>query len=69
MLRPIPEEPKARIFDPFFSTKEVDKGTGLGLSSSKEIINKHNGEFMVESAMGRGTTFTVKLPISPEETL
>ena len=61
----IPEELRARIFDPFFTTKEVDKGTGLGLSISNEIIKKHDGEIMVESVVGVGTTFTVKLPLTP----
>ena len=64
----IPGEIMSRIFDPFFTTKEVGKGTGLGLSISSEIINKHNGELLVESVVGVGTTFTVKLPRTPVET-
>ena len=59
----IPEEIRKRIFDPFFSTKDVGKGTGLGLSISSQIIKKHGGELLVESMVGVGTTFTVKLPI------
>ena len=56
------EEIKDRIFEPFYTTKEVGKGTGLGLSVSSEIIKSHQGELLVESAVGVGTTFTVKLP-------
>ena len=63
--RGIPEEIRNRIFDPFFTTKEVGKGTGLGLSISAEIMKKHNGELLMESIVGVGTTFTVKLPRTP----
>ncbi len=58
----IPEEIRNRIFEPFFTTKDVGKGTGLGLSLSYEIIKRHQGELLVDSTMGVGTTFTVKLP-------
>ena len=58
----IPEEVRDRIFELFFTTRDVGKGTGLGLSISYEIIKKHQGEIMVESTAGKGTTFTVKLP-------
>ncbi len=59
----IPEEVKARIFEPFFTTKGADKGTGLGLSISHDIVKKHNGTFEVESEIGKGTRFTVSLPV------
>ncbi|MDW8466002.1 MAG: ATP-binding protein [Chloroherpetonaceae bacterium] len=52
-----------KIFEPFFTTKEVGKGTGLGLSISYKIIEKHNGTIEVESTVGEGATFTVKLPL------
>lgn len=55
-----------RIFEPFFTTKEVGRGTGLGLAISHDIVIKHGGELLVESTTGKGTTFTVRLPIDPE---
>ncbi len=53
----------SRIFDPFFTTKPVGDGTGLGLSISYGIIERHGGTISVESRMGQGSTFTVKIPI------
>ena len=61
----IPEENMSRIFDPFFTTKDTS-GTGLGLSVSYGIINSHGGSIEVESSVGVGTTFTIKLPINPD---
>jgi two-component system NtrC family sensor kinase len=57
------QETIEKIFDPFFTTKEVGKGTGLGLSISYSIVEKLGGTIYVESKLGKGTTFTIKLPV------
>ncbi|MFC2075346.1 ATP-binding protein [Bdellovibrionota bacterium] len=59
----IPPENLDRIFEPFYTTKEVGTGTGLGLSISYGIIEKHGGKIEVESKPGEGTTFTIRIPI------
>jgi len=59
----IPKEVLPKILDPFFTTKKQGKGTGLGLSVSYGIIERHRGKLEVKSKVGKGTTFTVKLPI------
>ena len=58
----IPEDKIDKIFKPLFTTKEEGKGTGLGLSISQDIIEKHQGTIDVESTVGQGTTFIVRLP-------
>ncbi len=60
----IPEENLGHLFDPFFTTKEVGRGTGLGLSICHGIIIEHGGQLYAASELGKGTTFTVELPIS-----
>lgn len=59
----IDPENLSKLFNPFFTTKEVGKGTGLGLSISYGIIQKHNGELLVDSELGKGTSFTINLPV------
>ncbi len=59
----IPDEIKARLFDPFYTTKEEGQGTGLGLSIAYGIIQKHNGEIVVESVPGHGASFFIHLPL------
>jgi len=61
--RGIPADVVGKVFDPFFTTKDVGEGTGLGLSISHGIVHAHGGRMEVESVVGRGSTFTVVLPV------
>lgn len=63
----IPEDILPKIFEPFFSTKDATKGTGLGLSVVYGIVQAHGGSINVESKVGQGTTFTIRLSRVPPE--
>lgn len=57
------QEQLSKIFEPFYTTKPVGEGTGLGMSISYKVIQNHNGDISVESEKGKGTIFSIKLPI------
>jgi two-component system NtrC family sensor kinase len=59
----IPEDILPQIFEPFLTTKESGKSVGLGLAVSQNIIERHSGGIEVQSTAGKGTTFTVALPV------
>ena len=61
----IPDDVKDKIFDPFYTTKDIGQGTGLGLDVVRQIVQQHNGTIDVESRTGR-TVFSIRLPIAPE---
>jgi signal transduction histidine kinase len=63
----MPENIKAKIFDPFYTTKEVGEGTGLGLSISHGIIEKHGGSIKVQSEAGKGSEIIINLPLTQKK--
>jgi two-component system NtrC family sensor kinase len=63
----IPQRIRDRIFDPFFTTKPPGEGTGLGLSISYGIVQDHGGRIDVQSEEGKGSTFTITLPVGKAE--
>jgi len=65
--RGIPEDLRARVFDPFFTTRPVGEGTGLGLSICLGIVRSLGGEILLESEVGKGSTFRVALPAHQPE--
>jgi len=60
----ISAEQLSRIYDPFFTTKEIGKGTGLGLSITYGIVQEHGGTITCDSSIGQGTRFTLALPLA-----
>jgi two-component system, NtrC family, sensor kinase len=60
----IPRESQAKIFEPFYTTKQPGRGTGLGLSICYGIVEDHRGRIEVDSTPGRGSTFRVYLPVA-----
>ena len=63
----ISKENLKKLFNPFFTTKQIGRGTGLGLAISYGIIKMHSGDIRVESRLGEGTTFTIILPLRQPE--
>lgn len=63
----IPEDMLSQIFEPFFTTKETGKGTGLGLSITYGLVKKLGGDITVRSNVGKGTAFTITLPVKVEK--
>ena len=63
----IPPEMLSRIYDPFFTTKDIGKGTGLGLSIAYGIVQEHGGRITCDSQVGQGTRFTIRLPLAAAE--
>jgi signal transduction histidine kinase len=63
----IPAHVLPHIFDPFFTTKGTGEGTGLGLSVSLGIVERHGGQILVDSEVGKGSVFTICLPLSSEQ--
>jgi two-component system, NtrC family, sensor kinase len=63
----IPQAIRSKIFDPFFTTKAVGKGTGQGLAIAHAVVEKHGGSIAMETEVGRGTTFILRLPIDSQK--
>ncbi|MEE8373143.1 MAG: ATP-binding protein, partial [Dehalococcoidia bacterium] len=63
----IPASALSRVFEPFYTTKDVGKGTGLGLSICHGIVQEHGGQIRVESTEGSGATFIIEMPIVAED--
>jgi hypothetical protein len=63
----IPADQLSRIYDPFFTTKEIGKGTGLGLAITYGIVQEHDGTIVCNSAPGQGTRFSLSLPLAPAQ--
>ena len=60
----IPPDHLSRIYDPFFTTKDIGKGTGLGLSITYGIVQEHGGTITCDSQLGQGTRFSIRLPLA-----
>ena len=60
----MPPEMLSEIFTPFYTTKQLGKGTGMGLSIVYGVVKMHAGDVSVDSEVGRGTTFTIRLPVA-----
>ena len=63
------EEVKSKIFDPFYTTKDVGEGTGIGLSIVYQTVLKHHGEVIINSAPDQGAEFIIKLPLTQPDDL
>ena len=63
------QEQKSKIFEPFYTTKPVGQGSGMGMSISYKVIQNHQGTIVVNSEIGKGTTFKIQLPIKMEEAM
>jgi signal transduction histidine kinase len=59
----IPSQVMERLFEPFFTTREIGEGTGLGLSISYGIVEAHGGRIWAQSEVGKGSTFIVEIPV------
>ena len=63
----IAEESVQSIFEPFYTTKDIDKGCGLGLTIVSEIVKTYNGQIIVDSTLNQGTTFAISLPVEENQ--